>query len=570
MNASNPPIGRDLQFSRGGLVPSSVAVMQLGRIEQLPPAETSDLAKQVFELVERARQFAGQERALRAPLTFAGYKAALHKLDSIRRALHSGGFVPNDSPELRRFVVRIYDEERHSADVAGFMNYLGAVNGALGQAVLQIMQRSAGAQFSESQMRMHAHVVGGSGSGKSELLKLMIHHHVKHPELGAVLVLDPHRKMAREVARWREFAANSDRLMYLDARVEDVDDPGVPALNPLGVCVDDEDAKAEIAKQLADAVGVLRENDVMTGNMVSVATFCFRALLEKPGATLVDLRTLLSANEDHPLVQTALQMEDPYHRQFFEPGGSFFGDSYKPAKQALMKRLDDTLFAPRLRRVLSAPSPIDLEAAVEARKVICVDVGSVGPHADNTYGRLVMALVVALGQRRIADRRAPQTPLRVFVDEATKLMSPSVFTILKELRKVGISLVMGQQQLGDGVDRGLVSTLKTNTNVKLFGRNATMSEIFKMMSWDGDVPKLRNGQFIAAWGDEDRVILDTYTAPYLADDTNAMSEAQWQAVLEQQLRQYYRRTAPLPSPQTLMPVPPAPASPINPMDEYPA
>jgi hypothetical protein len=554
---------------------AGAGVMHLGEAELLAPSENSTLARQIFELADRASDFAGANRAARAPLSFAAYKAAIQNRASILRALHQerqrgGAYIPDDSPELRRFVAELYDAACDTPDVGGYANYLGAVNDTLGEAVLELLRQSAGTRFRETETRMHTHIVGGAGSGKSELLKLLVHHYVKHPELGAVLILDPHRKMAREVARWREFADDPTRLVYLDAAIEDVNDAPMPGINPLALRpvadqVKADELKADVARQLADAVGLLRESDTMTGNMVTVASYCLRILLDVPGATLLDLRTMLRADKSHPFLQAAMRTPDPYHREFFEEGGGFFGESFQSAKQAVSKRLDDALFAPRLRRVLSAAEPLDLEAAVEARKVICVDVGSVGPHADNVFGRLMMAQVAALGQRRIADRTAPQTPLHVFVDEATKLMSPSVFTILRELRKVGISLTMGQQRLGDGVERSLVGTLRDNTNVKLFGRNASMGEIFKMMSWDGDVPQLRNGQFIAAWGDEEKTLLNTHAAPHLADDSNAMGAAAWQRVLKYQLATYYRPTdAGAPAPAML----PAPS--INPMDEFPA
>lgn len=563
---------------RGNISVRSPSVMNLGTVEQLAPTEDSDLAKAIFAVVERARCHAGKKQAARAPLTLIGYKQALQKRDSILRAIYNGNFIPDDSPELRRFINVIYDPERHTPDFSGYVNYLGAVNEVLGEAVLRILEHSPALVFHEAATRMHTHIVGGSGAGKSELLKLMVHHYVQHPELGAVIVLDPHRKMAREIAQWQEFEANPERLVYLDASIDDVGSDLVPALNPLWLRpIADEfkadEMKANVARQLADAVGLLREGDTMTGNMVTVATYCLRVLLDVPGATLLDLRTMLRADKGHPLVQAALQTRDAFHREFFEDRGGFFDDSFRSARQAVSKRLDEALFAPRLRRVLSAPDPLDLEAAVEACKVICIDIGSVGPHADEIFGRLVMAQVAALGQRRIADRSAPQTPLHVFVDEATKLMSPSVFTILRELRKVNISLVMSQQRLGDGVERSLVGAMRDNTHVKLFGRNASMGEIFKMMNWSGDVPQLRNGQFIAAWGDAQKTILDTHSQPHLVDDRNAMSGHAWRSVLESQLAAYYRpwtgETQPNSAKAEASPSP-APARRNDPMDEFPA
>jgi len=557
----NPSHGRELAAG------SAAAVMHLGKVEQVAPSDTSDLGRWILSIVDAARAHAGDKRFERAPLTFNGYTAAIQKRDSILRALARESYIPDLTPELVRFVRQIYHAERHTPDFGGYVNYVGAVSEELGEAVLQVLQRSAGIQFHEAELSMHACVVGGSGSGKSELLKLMVHHYVKHPELGAVLVLDPHAKVAREIARWREFADQPERLVYLDAKADAGGDL-VPALNPLVVGSADDEAKTEIATQLADAIGLVRDQDTMTGNMTTVARRCIRVLLDVPGATLSDLEALISADVDHPLVRVALNSRDDNHRTWFErKTGGFFDDSFKSAKLALLKRLDDALFSPRLRQVLTAPAPFDLDAAVQERKVICIDCASVGPNVSEMLGRIVMAQVAALGQRRLSDSSLPQAPLRVFVDEATKLMSPSVFTILKELRKVGISLIMAQQDLGEGVERNLVRSLRTNTNVKLFGRSGNMGDVFKMMSWGGDVPQLRKGQFIAAWGSEEKTLLNTYAASHLADDRNAMSEADWQRVLEHQLAEYYR---PANAKRDAAPAPAMLPAAIDPMDEYPA
>ena len=557
-------IQQKFKGGRGVAQPTST-MMQLGAVAHLAPSEDSELGRQIIAMVMRARGAAGNKPAARAPLTFAAYKEAIQKLDSIKRALHqehhsyNDVYVPGDGPELRRFV-KMYNVERHTSDFGGYVNYVGAVHDALGEALLNMLRSSSMSQFRESDMAMHALVVGGSGSGKSELLKLMVHHYVKHPELGAVLVLDPHRKLTREIARWREFARTPERLVYLDA-APDENPEMVPAFNPLAGSVGDVD-KANLATQLADAVGILRENDSITGNMVSVSKHCLRVLLDVPGATLLDLRTMMRADKNHPLTRAALNTPDATVREFFERG--FFDGSLESARQAVAKRLDDALFAPLLRRMLTAPQPFDLQAAVEGRKIICVDCGSVGPHADNTLGRLVMAQVAALGLRRIYNRNLPQTPLRVFVDEATRLTSPSVFTILEQLRKVGISLTIGQQRLGDGLDRGLAGKVRDNTAIKLFGRNASMGEILKIINWDGEIPRLRNGQFIAAWGDAETVLLDTMASPHLADDSNAMAAADWAKVMQYQLAAHYRPA--MPPAGAMLPA----SSALDPMDEYPA
>ena len=52
--------------------------------------------------------------------------------------------------------------------------------------------------------RRHTYITGGSGAGKSELLKLLIESSMHDVEESAVVVLDPHGDLVEQVAHWPE------------------------------------------------------------------------------------------------------------------------------------------------------------------------------------------------------------------------------------------------------------------------------------------------------------------------------------------------------------------------------
>jgi len=526
-------------------VPSSASV-QLGKLRHDVPPETSPAGQRLLALAETARTnglaMPEEMRAHYSPLSLPAYKRAVDKMDGIRRTLFrdSYAYVPEDSPELRRFALELYKPDSHTADFRGYLHYLGTVNEALGFAILREVGQATPV-LREELRRMHSLVIGGSGAGKSELLKLLIHHYVRHPELGAVLVLDPHDKLAREVARWREFGGSgAERLVYLDGSAR----PGlVPALNPLAAGSLTPDDIPTLAAQLGSAVALLsEEGEGVTGNMLRLARFCIWVLLERPGSTFLDLIRLLRATSDaDPLLRAGLRHPDELVRGFFE--GSFQSPSLDAAKDGLVRRIEGALLEPAFRRMMTAPHPFDLQGALEAGKVVAVNVASAGS-GDVALGRLLMAQVAALGERRIHNPQLSRTPVHVFVDEATKLTAPPVFKILKELRKVGVHLTMAQQVLGDGMEAHEARHIVQNTEIKLVGKNRAMGQAFKALGWDTreGLPWLNTGQFIAEWGnDGQRVHLEAAT--HLLDDTNAMPSDTWQAVLERQLEAHHRVAA---------------------------
>jgi type IV secretory pathway VirB4 component len=159
-----------------------------------------------------------------------------------------------------------------------------------------------------------------------------------------------------------------------------------------------------------------------------------------------------------------------------------------------------------------------------------------------------MAQVAALGVRRTQNPYRPKTPVHLFVDEATMLMAPPVFKILRQLRKENVFLTMAQQSFADGLDREMVKPLVDNTKVKMLGRSANLGTAFKALNWDArSIPKIGNRQFIVSTGDDaERLLLNT--GSHLVDDSNAMDDAAWRDVLERQFSAYYRQSTPATSP----------------------
>lgn len=547
----------------GATVPAplpSSALMNIGTLTYDTPAEQSAAGQRILALAETARTQGFQlsqgavDTAAKAtieahyvPLTFPTYKRTVGKIDNIRRTLRDalynnageiveGGYVPDDGPTLRHFARKLFDGDTHTPDFRGYIAYLRLVNTALKDAVDREIC-NATPTLREDLRKMNSIVIGGSGAGKSELLKLLVHHYVRHPELGAILVLDPHGKLGREIAQWREFSGTgAGRLVYLDGNAK----PGlVPALNPFSIGSASPEEVSTIAMQLGDTVALLAEDgETISGNMMRLARFCIRVLLERPGSTLMDLKRMLAAEEGDPLLKPALRHPDELVRDFFT--GSFHSKNLEAAKEALVRRIEGALLEPAFRRIVTAPRPVDLQGALEGGKVVVVNVASAGS-GDVALGRLLIAQTAALGLRRVYNSAMNMTPVHVFVDEASKLIAPPVFKILKELRKVGIHITMAQQVLGDGMDAHELRHIVQQTEIKLVGKNRAMGQAFKALGWntrDG-LPWLNTGQFIAEWGNDGQHI-HVHAASHLAGDANAMAPGEWQAVLEHQLAAYHR------------------------------
>jgi hypothetical protein len=535
-------------------------VLRLGHLQGLTGVEHSDFGKFVARKVEIHNNILAETRRSHIKtLTYPEYLDVKSK-----RNRYSYEYD------------KIYEGLEFTKDYQGYLRYLLGVDPDLERVLLAEMERPRFIQETRDR-RGHTLVTGASRSGKTELLKLLIHHYVRHPELGGVLVVDPHGDMAKQIARWQEFAGEgADRLVYLDIAEGMARGGYVPALNPLvrGSAATDE--LATVAGQLADALVYFGgEGEGLTAQMERVAGFSLQVMLELGGKNLIDLMRGLTPPKDRKdknarkaapdFVEFGRRHPIDAIRYFFED--DWDSDSYLSTRDALKRRLSNYFRYPKFWQAMVAPDPIDLEALLSAGKVVVVNCGF-EDKAGDAVGRFILAQVAAIGRRRLDNERIPRAPVHVFVDEATQLMAPPFVKILERFAKSRIWLTMGQQGAGDGVERGQVGRVIRNTNLKFLGRSGNVGELAKMLGLPRDgLPILKQGDFIVTKAGEEQtlMLLQTLNPSPLADNGNAMTEAEFDQVMGDQLARYYRRAA---EPGRVELPAPAAAPQPDPVDEW--
>jgi hypothetical protein len=523
--------GLNLPIVTERVEPPRHEALKLGNLSMVSGIEYSDLGAFIDEKVALFNKISHD--------SFERYGSILNFEQYLYRTSHIKRGKFDDDP---------FDYAEYSQDYKGYMTYLFQKDPDFVAVIEQEMARPLYIQETLDR-RAHTLVTGGSRSGKSELLKLLIHHYVKHPKLGGVLVLDPHNELAPQVARWKEFAGGGvERLVYLNPSLGAEMGRGVPALNPLQTVGLPDHMKATLTKQIASALGHLSgEGETISGQMGRVAEFCITALMDIEGASLVDLWRGLEVQKKGthknapPFVKKGLQHPSEVVRNFFETGWE--GESYRGSRDALKRRLETFLISPIFKQVMEAPDPLNLEALLNAGKVVVVNCGFES-EAGRALGRLLTAQVAAIGERRNQENKGQEARFHVFVDEATELMSPNFVRILEGVGKRNIWLTMGQQEGGAGGDSAHANRIATNTGLKFLGRTRSTKELLRFVEIPRDeIPMLNQGEFIVSKSGQQKIamLLQTpYPSPVAKND-NAMSESEFEKVLEYQFANYYRR-----------------------------
>ncbi len=456
-----------------------------------------------------------------APLTFQAYRRVLKQRDY-------------DDDIERHFWVELHDPDRHEPTLQGYASYLCDLDAYMAD----IITTPLTLPLPVSDLKRHSYVVGGSGAGKSELLKILIHDHIAAGD-AAVVVLDAHSDLCEQIARWPEVAADERLVFVAPSLFGDM----VPTINPFtpphGA---DDRTKEKISNRLAEVIGDIcrGEGSGATVRMVALAKAAIRVLLDRNDSTLQDLYEMLGEDPPAGWIAAGRNHPDKMVGLFFRQDWN--GSDYKAAKGAMRARLANLLLHKDLRDMTCGPSTVPLYDLVEQGKVLLFSLGQAGKDSARVVGKLIVSMVAALGDIRKETDRADRRPVHIVIDECQNFVGPATQTILTELRKYGLHLTLANQSVKmlpmDDRD-----TVITNTAVKILGRSDYAPAMLSAMGCDNDEGRemarnLTGGVFLVRWGTAATFML-TARSDY-ADDARQITKSQWIAVLASQ-RPYYRR-----------------------------
>lgn len=322
----------------------------------------------------------------------------------------------------------------------------------------------------ESDRRRHTYLIGATGTGKSETIKALVHHYLRSNDSSALVVIDPHGKLAQEIARFKENGTNS-RLVYVKP---DLLEDGAPALNPLALR--DRSARA-ITVQTEEIISVFRElldtgscSQKFTVQTEALLYPCLYTLIKMGDRSLHDLVRFMDTKTAAPyLGYAAKHLKNPAHTDFFDR--MFPEKSYDRTRLSVSTKLQTIFHSLPVSRFLNSPTTIDLESLVEDGRLIVFDFGDLGDLSRETLGRFIVAQLQSYARRRPMNSKS----IHLFIDEAHLFISPSLGRILKEARKFGLHATLVQQSYGEGMTPAMKDIVSGNTAVKITGMNSDKS-----------------------------------------------------------------------------------------------
>lgn len=388
--------------------------------------------------------------------------------------------------------------------------------------------------------KKHSYITGGTGAGKSELMKYLIHSHLKEMKSSVVLI-EPAGDLASQVAHLKE-NINSDRLIYFDPFLQD---GKTPVINPFDfVNTKYIDMETEFLLSVFEAL--LAEGGGYTVQMTTVLRPIISTLLYMGGQTLVDLLEFVNIGRNdwnNKYILAGHKSPIKSHREFFRE--AFFSNKYQTSKHGIYTKIQNLLSSSVFYDCTVGKSTINIEEAVKQKKLIVFNLakGKMGHTSSNMLGRFIIAKLqsFALSQADILFEN--RTSVYMYVDECHNYLSATIGEILKETRKYFLFANLAQQIAGDNMDGPLRKSIFSNTDVKITGSNSPdttemMAKETRTNPYEFDC--LEQGQFYIHVKKNLNIPVKVHSD--LIDDRRAMSDSEWEGVKKNQIEKYYKTT----------------------------
>jgi len=444
---------------------------------------------------------------------------------------------------FRAYEAKTQEAERHCAayspDAAGYLKFLAEKDETLSRFFFESYRTLP---IEEADRERHTYIVGGSGSGKTELIKVLLHHYLARNTAPALVVIDPHGDLSRQVARWPEFSDN-DRLVYIA--------PGFgkgvsPVFNPFDIPDSErtEEAVSVLVDDTIDIVQELLEKDFTT-NMGTLLQACFTILFYRPGSTFSDVLRFVDKKNNHDLLEVGervFRADNPL-LQFIRH--DLASDSLGPTRQAVKMRFTQILSRHFFRSFLIGQrSTFRLEELLRQRKAVIFNLSKsdIGTRESRIFGKFIIAHLRAFAFKQGRLPEEARVHVHVFVDECQDFITDSIEIILTQARKFRVYLTLVQQSIGKGMSRELLGDVLTNTAIKITGRNSEANRrVFEAETKvpPQDLERLERGAGLFCIHTSSCPSVVVKIPGHRLKDRKAVPDKAWEARLAEQTALYY-------------------------------
>jgi len=318
----------------------------------------------------------------------------------------------------------------------------------------------------EDERLTHAHVIGSSGSGKSKFLEHLMRQDVRNGQ--GFCLIDPHGTLYDAVLDWCGHHVYERSIIQLNVSQPDkivgfnpfrrsprgdisvqVDNRMIATMHAWGVT--DTDQTPTLARTLRLIYTVMLEHNLGFPQVHHLIDF-----------NAFEVRSQLIESLSTPLIkQEWLELQQLKAREFRE--------EILSAKNRLFKLLTSATLA---RFMGLADSSINISQIIEEGGILLVNLApsdQLSLSNAAVLGALLVNEFFECAMRRKAPPGEDLPPYYLYLDEFQTFVSPVIASMLDQIRKFGIFMVLAHQRFGQ-IDEDIMDAVLTNCKIKaVFG-----------------------------------------------------------------------------------------------------
>lgn len=318
----------------------------------------------------------------------------------------------------------------------------------------------------------HVYVIGKTGMGKSTLLENLAVQDIQGGE--GIAFIDPHGKTADLLLEYVPEERIKDVMYFAPF---DIDNPvAFNVMEDIGP-----DKRHLVASGLLSIFKKVFGEESFSDRMQYMLQNTILALLEYPGATLLDINRMLSDKAFRNDVIS--KITDPSVNSYWTKEYAGYTERFAAeAIPAIQNKIGQFTSNPLIRNIVGQQkSSFDLREMMDEQKIIIINLskGQVGESNANLLGSMfITKMYLAAMSRADADGAGERPPIfYLFVDEFQSFANESFADILSEARKYGLALTIAHQY---------IEQMSEEVRAAVFGNVGTMIS-FRVGAYDADV-----------------------------------------------------------------------------------
>lgn len=287
--------------------------------------------------------------------------------------------------------------------------------------------------------RMHIHIIGKSGTGKSTLLKNLIIQDIRNGH--GVGLIDPHGDLVGSILDCIPSHRTGD-VLYLDPSDHD---------HPIGFNILESVDPATRPLIASHVISVFKNiwQDSWGPRLEYILYNSVASLLDYEGSTLLGIPRLL--NDKDFRAKVIQKIKDPIVKNFWLAEYEQYSQEFqKEAIAPILNKVGQFLTSAPIRNIVGqSKTKMDFGFMMDNQRVLLCDLskGKIGEDKTSLLGSLIVTKLFLAALQRAKQPESERKDFYLYIDECQDLASSIFASILSEARKYRLNLILAHQYL---------------------------------------------------------------------------------------------------------------------------